>query len=116
MSARRVLPASRGRASHKKPGIRNADTRRGPSDWFRTSGLVVPNHALYRLSYTRIFVSKQYQYTRKRPVCQAKAPLPPTEAEKQRRPPPCVRERRRMPLAFFMKTRYNKPYISYSQL
>ena len=27
----------------------------GPSDWFRTSGLVVPNHALYHLSYTRIF-------------------------------------------------------------
>lgn len=27
----------------------------GPSDWFRTSGLVVPNHALYQLSYTRIF-------------------------------------------------------------
>ena len=26
----------------------------GPSDWFRTSGLVVPNHALYHLSYTRI--------------------------------------------------------------
>ena len=25
----------------------------GPSDWFRTSGLVVPNHALYHLSYTR---------------------------------------------------------------
>ena len=28
----------------------------GPSDWFRTSGLVVPNHALYHLSYTRIFI------------------------------------------------------------
>ena len=27
----------------------------GPSDWSRTSGLVVPNHALYQLSYTRIF-------------------------------------------------------------
>ena len=27
----------------------------GPSGWFRTSGLVVPNHALYHLSYTRIF-------------------------------------------------------------
>ena len=26
----------------------------GPSDWFRTSGLVVPNHALYHLSYTRL--------------------------------------------------------------
>ena len=26
----------------------------GPSDWFRTSGLVVPNHALYQLSYTRV--------------------------------------------------------------
>ena len=26
----------------------------GPSDWFRTSGLVVPNHALYQLSYTRL--------------------------------------------------------------
>ena len=26
----------------------------GPSDWFRTSGLVVPNHALYHLSYTRV--------------------------------------------------------------
>ena len=25
----------------------------GPSDWSRTSGLVVPNHALYHLSYTR---------------------------------------------------------------
>ena len=25
----------------------------GPSDWFRTSGLVVPNHALCHLSYTR---------------------------------------------------------------
>lgn len=34
----------------------------GPSDWFRTSGLVVPNHALYHLSYTRIW---EY-YTRKR--------------------------------------------------
>ena len=30
------------------------DTPHGPSDWFRTSGLVVPNHALYHLSYTRL--------------------------------------------------------------
>ena len=32
----------------------------GPSDWFRTSGLVVPNHALYHLSYTRIFIRFSY--------------------------------------------------------
>lgn len=32
-----------------------SSTHFGPSDWSRTSGLVVPNHALYQLSYTRIF-------------------------------------------------------------
>ena len=31
----------------------------GPSDWFRTSGLVVPNHALYHLSYTRVSFWRQ---------------------------------------------------------
>ena len=32
--------------------------KNGPSDWIRTSGIVVPNHALYHLSYTRIFDSE----------------------------------------------------------
>lgn len=30
----------------------------GPSDWSRTSGLVVPNHALCHLSYTRLYIRK----------------------------------------------------------
>ena len=34
-------------------GGRGPDHLDGPSDWARTSGLMVPNHALYQLSYTR---------------------------------------------------------------
>lgn len=28
----------------------------GPSDWIRTSGPVIPNHVLYQLSHTRIYL------------------------------------------------------------
>lgn len=37
-------------------------THDGRSDWTRTSGLVVPNHALYQLSYAPI--NKQSMRTR----------------------------------------------------
>ena len=57
----------------------------GPSDWFRTSGLVVPNHALYHLSYTRLFIfqflslwSKMWSKTHVRVICrEGKAPESP---------------------------------------
>ena len=44
-------------AQYKKVVANQRSSRRaGPSDWSRTSGLVVPNHALYQLSYTRILL------------------------------------------------------------